>query len=534
MSPIPVQRLRGVDYALLGGLCLVLFGFALIDGRVLTTHETAHCQNVREMLADGDWIIPKYGGRPWLERPPLPHWITGALVQLSGQPEREWPYRLGPLLMGTVTVWLVAWVAGLWFGRAVGLLGGAILATMREFTVYATGPEADIFLCTLVTAALALFVRVEFSGETHPDERLLGRRPWTVLAFFVMLALTNLAKGLIFGTLFVLVPAVGFLVWNGDRLAWRRYFWLWGWLTFVVVALAWPTAALLRYPDVVDLWLSDYAGRLHQNYMRQPPWYYLTHWPWVVFPWTVPALAGLWLTRGRALRQRRAPERFLWCWALLPIAFFSIPQGKHHHYLLQCLAPWAVLAALGTVKVWEFVRAPECAASTWAVMLRDGRRAAGVLFTVLIVLNLAADGYRTRFLDRYRADSAFLREAQTLAPSGAPIFVVGDHHPLNASWFLFYLGAQASFLHNQTFALDERIEAREVYLISRFQDWRSLTFYGAVQALLQSEYTKGEQSPAERWTLFRLRFHEDLARKPGTLRISPMQATGRAPGPFLR
>ena len=74
MSTLAREGLRPADFALLGLLCLGLFGFTMAENQVLTTHEAVHCQNVREMWASHDWIIPTYGGRPWLERPPLPDW----------------------------------------------------------------------------------------------------------------------------------------------------------------------------------------------------------------------------------------------------------------------------------------------------------------------------------------------------------------------------------------------------------------------------------------------------------------------------
>src|SRR5262249_19294282 len=100
-------------------------------------------------------------------------------------------------------------------------------------------------------------------------------------------------------------------------------------------------------------WKSDYLGRVNQGYMQEPAWYYFVNLPVVLFPWSIPALYGLWTTRGTAWNERGSAERFLWFWAVVPILFFSIPQGKHHHYLLQCMAPWAVLAALGAAKLWE-------------------------------------------------------------------------------------------------------------------------------------------------------------------------------------
>ena len=67
------------------------------------------------MMHDGDWIIPHYGGRVWMERPPLPFWITAAFVEVCG--DNPVAYRLAPLVMGWWCVLLVGWMASVWYGR---------------------------------------------------------------------------------------------------------------------------------------------------------------------------------------------------------------------------------------------------------------------------------------------------------------------------------------------------------------------------------------------------------------------------------
>src|SRR5689334_13249081 len=76
MSTSEPTPLRRGDYLLLAAYCALVCGFALWFDRTLSSHETVGCVNIREMRADGDWVIPHYGGRPWLERPPLPFWLT--------------------------------------------------------------------------------------------------------------------------------------------------------------------------------------------------------------------------------------------------------------------------------------------------------------------------------------------------------------------------------------------------------------------------------------------------------------------------
>jgi 4-amino-4-deoxy-L-arabinose transferase-like glycosyltransferase len=605
MSPTsPQPSLSLTDYLCLAGLCIILFGYSIVEGRTLTTHEAVHCQNVREMLIDHDWIIPHYGGRAWMERPPLPHWLTALPAAITGHPEREWSMRLGPALMGLCIVLLTSWMAGRWFGRTVGILSGAILATMRELLVYATGPECDIFLCGTVTATFACFTALEFPPTPAADDRwrFLGARPLAMFGFFFFLGLNNMAKGLFFGIAHVVVPIAAYFVWNMDFRAVRRYAWLWGWLVFVAAGAAWPAMAYLRQPDVVDFWRNDYLGRVSQSYMqgdmgtdsqakagpaeppiwlREPWWYYFANLPLNLVPWTIPAFAGLALLFKTAWREAKSPERFLVCWAVMPLLFFSLPQGKHHHYLLHCTAPWAILSAHAALRLWQYALAgpswlkrpwpilltmalPACVAVAvvriwsprnlpgpgwilpvvlvsipavvlgfwWAIRQTQARTAFLGFFGILIAVLCGLSAYRTQFLDRYAGDRAFLHEVARHT-DGRMVYLNNDYQPLEASWFLYYSEQPTHLLQNLTFLLDDRIHDPEVYVIARRRDQGLLEEYGTTQPVLQSERSRVEATPADRWTLFQLRFHDNLKRVPGDVPISSMQAAGRAPGPYL-
>jgi 4-amino-4-deoxy-L-arabinose transferase-like glycosyltransferase len=570
MFPSQRSPLRLIDLALLVGFCAVLFSFPLFCKRTLTTHETVHCLNVREMLTDGDWIIPHYGGRPWLERPPLPFWLTLPVVALVGDVPAA--YRLGSVLVAIPCVLLVGWMASVWYGRGVGLLSGLILATMQEFNHYASGPEADIFLCTIVTAALALFVRLEF------QPRPAGRWPWALAGFFALLGLANLVKGPFFGDAFILVPAAGFLLLGANRWSLiRRYVWLPGFLIFLVVGLSWAVPAYLRHPDIVDLWLSDYAGRVHQGYNREPIWYYLMQLPWVVFPWLLAVVVGLASTWRHAIGQGRTPERFLWCWALLPLLMMSLPQGKHHHYLLHALAPWAVLAALGAVRLWGWLRevswlrtsglvllavvlpgegalavligrvsAPSwfgpALLAAWPVLIltlwycvtrRDGRMAALGTFMLVGLVLCALHTHQRVVNDRYAGDRAFVRQVLRRVPRGETLLVLDDWGPLDASWMLLHLEGRARLLHNPTFLGESRLAGRSAYLVMRRYNEVHLPAYASSEKLVESTFSRGEPSPIFRYALYRLRFHDNRPMDQSLPYISPMQATGRMPGPVL-
>jgi 4-amino-4-deoxy-L-arabinose transferase-like glycosyltransferase len=580
LTAVSEGRLRWGDYLIVAFAGMILFGFALVSGRDLTGHEAVIPQTAREMDANHDWIVPRCGGTPWLERPPLSQWIEVAVFQLCGRSTTEWVFRLAPVLLSVGILLLVAGFAATWFGRRIGVVSALVLGTMWEFFSYGSNPEADIFLCAVVTGAVALFIHLEF-GAPAEDERtgFVGARPWPMLGFFLLLGMTNLVKGLLFGTLMVLVPISGYLLLRGEFKRIRRYVWLWGWLLFAVVWLAWPVAAYLRYPDVTELWASDYLGRLNNNFVGEPTWYYAMALPCVLVPWTISSLIGLGATARRARYERSSPERFLWCWALLPPLFFSIPDGKHHHYLLQCLAPWGVLAALGATRFWQSVshwpawlRSPYLGLALfgvplvllvwvfrgdipgpdwfvpalligspivvfgfcWAIAQRNGRVAAVTFFTLLIGVYVGFYEYQTRYLNSYLEEDAFLQEVSRRVPADEPLYVIFDGRgPLETFRMLFYGREPMVLLHNLTFLRDERITRPSIYLLARMENQRGLRRFGACEVVLTSPSMRHLPTPELRRALFRIDLDPNLERRSGDVPISPMQATWRALGPYL-
>jgi 4-amino-4-deoxy-L-arabinose transferase-like glycosyltransferase len=549
------ERLRGRDYLLLAGCSLLLYLLALAPGRILSGHAAVLPQTSREMLADHDWLIPKIGGKPWLERPPLSDWIICSVYTVFGTSENDRVARFAAVLAAVPIVLLVGWMASVFYGRRVALVAALIFATIQEFYAYAIDPEADIFLCLIVTAALAIFVRLEFLQRVSPESSepagFFRWRSWWVLAFFVMLGLTNQAKGLIFGTLMVAVPVGGYLLWNHNWRAIRRYLWLWGSLVFVAISLAWPAYILLRYPEMIDFWKENYLGRLNGGMIGEPFWYYAIALPGNLLPWTPLALLGLWRTWRPALLQRYSPERLLWSWALFTPIFFSIPDGKHHHYLLHCLAPWAILAAPAAMAAWRFVlrwpgwlRHPVWSLATLVPVLvigvsllghklrgpawvpaaaaivggfsvvagaifvtrRNGSWAIGGLFSVLVFAYTLAMTYRSECIDTYAPDNAFLEQVRQLTPPGRPLLAQHDGPSgLETFWLLFYSDPRTRLVDGAAEVAATLIDQPEVYIVARRRDEPWLSSVGDAEEVLASERTRSESSPRDRRALFRLK-----------------------------
>jgi 4-amino-4-deoxy-L-arabinose transferase-like glycosyltransferase len=596
------ERLTSGDLALLTVYSAVLFGIAIVSGRPLSLHEAVLPQTARSMLADHDFVVPKIDAKragsveaamppaPWLENPPLPQWVTVAIASLFGRCDSEAIVRIGPTLVSIGCVLSVAWIAALWFGRSMGVLSGLAMATTLEFARYAWSAEDEIYLCAVMALVMALSVKNEF-GLASPwskDTRLtasrilFGRRSWWLFAFFVALGATNLVKGLLFGAVMAGAPIAVFLLGTRDFRRIANYVWVWGILAYAVVMFAWPIAIYARYPDVTDLWFFDLGGRVSGDYKvtNAPLWYYPVNMLWMVAPWTVVIPLGLKATWKRCWNEPASPERFLWCWAFVVPIVFSIPGGKHHHYLLHALSPWAIFGVLGARELRRLLPslpglfsrpslslvtvglplliavfvlqskipgptwlpyalmagAPVAAyAAGWGIVHPNPRRATATVFGLLLIAYCGAHCYSAAYVDRYRDDVTFVKGVRQRADKEQlPVFVDMGTHPFHGMIGLFYQRDNATLLHDLTYLSAAEIHDPEILLISLSFEQEHLKQWGSVEKLDQSPTIDRGIPSGGKLTLYRLKFDPSLKRVPvHNLRISPLQAMHRRPGPTI-
>jgi 4-amino-4-deoxy-L-arabinose transferase-like glycosyltransferase len=363
-------RLSRTAWAILLAYSGSLMLFALGSARTLTGHEGHLAQVAQEMLDRGDWIVPRIAGRPWLQKPPLPHWCMAGAAWLAGE-LNAFTVRLPSALCGLLGVCLIASLAARWYGSTHGLLVGLIQSTTIYTVTYARLAESDIYLWVIVLFAIWIFARHEVGGTRQ-------RAHWIWPATFcTVLGLTNMAKGPLFGMVLALAPCAAFVVLARRWQALRWFLSPLGIALAALIALAWPLAILLQHPDAWPLWVEHTFGRLlSQTALNpKPVWYYLTTWPWQTLPWTVLALLAMPASAGRAWRDPVSPDRFLWLWCLLPLLLLSIPSGKHHHYLIYALPPFAFWAADGLLRLRDL-----------AVRLERRVPLAAAVFTVVLLL----------------------------------------------------------------------------------------------------------------------------------------------------
>ncbi len=329
---------RSIGWIVAYGASMLLFQ----PGRdwVLTFHETLFAEPAREFLQTGDWVIPRMGGVPTWDKPPLLHWAIAVCMKVFHS-EAEWVVRLPTVFATLIQAVLIAGLAGRWYGDRIGRLTGLIQLTTFYVLFQARLAEADMSLCATVTAAMTALA---YATVERPD----GTKPhwWIGQAYWLAVALAFLSKGPI-GVAFVGGGSFFFALWQMRWPVWRFFLNPVGWLVFALVGLSWPVTAFLIDPTVIDGWR-------HQNIDRftgvlggqENPFFYLYTIPLIALPWTPFAILGLAAARGET-GPKRDLSRLLLCWFGAGMVLIASAAWKHKHYAIPAMPPMTIFAALG-------------------------------------------------------------------------------------------------------------------------------------------------------------------------------------------
>jgi 4-amino-4-deoxy-L-arabinose transferase-like glycosyltransferase len=304
------------------------------------------------------WLVAEIQGRPRLEKPPLPRWITAGLIIVTGRRD-ETIVRLPNALAGLSMVGLVYWLGRGLGGRAVGLASGFALASSFNFLVEMRQAGNDGMLALFTTLALlAGWKRLHGPSEGDEVERP-GSRVWSFV-FYGALGLGFLTKGPII-LLMVALTIVGYLA-TARRLGsgLRSLADGWGLAIFVVLAMAWPVPVLLRDPASARVWWLEIAQKtgaldIPHDKVRESV---ALDWFWMTLPWTPLAMAAaLWPLR-KSSRAERPRLAFVWWWAIGNLGVLALWKVAKPSYYLPCMPGVALLVGSEWVRLTRLARVP--------------------------------------------------------------------------------------------------------------------------------------------------------------------------------
>ena len=452
----------------------------------LSYHEAIVAQGAREMIAEGAYLVPTIGGTPWLEKPPLLHWLVVAADRLVPLIGPEGAARLPSALAAIGLALGVGAFAAQRFGRRVGRIAGALQGTTLWTVIHGRLAESDILLAALVVLTLLAFDRLRDGGPNF------NRWRW---AFFAGLGATSLAKGVGFGAALILATLAVFLVWQRRWDLARRLVYPPGIVLALVIALAWPWAVWQWHPQALDVWTLHVADRLggrSQHFAGEKGWEYALSFLWQTLPWTPLGVFSLFRALRRPSRLN-GTQALLLAWGVVPALLVSLANTRNAHYLIYALPPWSIWGALGLTRL--LARARRRGVPT----RRIRRRERLLVATAAACLGLGIGLLGSRF-DRRGVEWSFYAQAGRVADENLPLLLLYDDWdrlpyptpfgpvPHDLAVRLFYLNRPATWI--------DRLPAPSspsppFFVIVRSRDLPALRSLGPVHLLLSG--------PSSRW-----------------------------------
>ncbi|HEY3989394.1 MAG TPA: glycosyltransferase family 39 protein [Acidobacteriaceae bacterium] len=338
-------------------LWLLLYGsFTLVRPPLLDDADSVHAEVAREMVARHDWITLYANGIRYLEKAPLLYWSMAASFRCFGA--HTWSARL-PLALYTLALLLVVFALGrrCFDDPLAGFYAALVLATSFGMFIFTRILIPDAMVCLWLTLAILCFWR----SLTQPTRA-------NAAGFAVACVLGVLTKGLI-GLVFPLLIVAVYLAMTRNLAHLRRWHPVLGALIFFAIAAPWHAAAGMANPTEGHPGALPTSGNVHGFYwfyfinehllrylnQRVPRdydtvplalfWGLLLVWmlPWSAF--LVPALRCMPLRRwwhGASLNHTERARLLLFCWAAVPMVFFSF-STRQEYYVLPAMPALALL-----------------------------------------------------------------------------------------------------------------------------------------------------------------------------------------------
>ncbi|HVA00942.1 MAG TPA: glycosyltransferase family 39 protein [Terriglobia bacterium] len=345
-DPAMTSARRRLPWLLIFLIWFVVYVPGALRPPLLDDADATHAEAAREMYKAGDYVTLHVNGVRYLEKAPLPYWLTAFGYVAFGV--SEFATRL-PIVL---SVLLAVGLAALWGGRAFGDRGGVyaglFVATCIGFFLFTRVFIPDVLLSLLIGVVLYFFLSA--LDASQPKE-------WRWYAGYAALALAVLTKGLV-ALVFVGLPALGYLIVSGEWRRWRELRLGKGIAFFFLIGAPWHILAGIRNHGFLwfyfmnEQFLRFLGERYPRDYNKLPALaYWALHLVWL-FPWSL-YFPLIFRDLRRDLAAVRNPSQLnfatrtralCWIWAGVVLVFFSFSTNQEY-YTFPAYLPLLLLVA---------------------------------------------------------------------------------------------------------------------------------------------------------------------------------------------
>jgi 4-amino-4-deoxy-L-arabinose transferase-like glycosyltransferase len=355
---------------------LVAVAYFVRMGEVtLRGEEHRRAQVSQEMLENGDWIVPREQGEPFLSRPPLQNWLIAASCVVCGSRE-TWVIRLHSVLAMLFTTILIYGYARTCISRLGALAAALAFPTIGEMFEIGYQAETEMLFIFLLSASLILWHWGQVRGWPQTRTWIIG---------YSLVALAILCKGPQ-PPVYFLSAVCAYLVLTGQARRLFSFAHLAGALVGAAIVLAWaiPCAMLTSWPQMKAIILNDTTSRF-ENWTVLHVASHMLRFPLedlgCTMPWSLLLFAFVRRDVRRLLDKTRPQALFMGLCLILSFPTCWIPPGGQTRYLAPLYPCLAVLVGM----VVEF-----CAAGNIPISLRNGwRRYLQFFAWIMVVLGVA-------------------------------------------------------------------------------------------------------------------------------------------------
>lgn len=338
---------KKITYLVICVVLLLAFCFQGSRG-IWEPDEGYYLNGARAMVTTGDWMVPQFNLRPFLDKPPMVYWGSAFVMDIFGI--NEWTARFAHAFWFSLTALFVGLLGASMWDTRTGLLAALIYASTAIPFIGANIITPDTPLAFWLSASLFFFWKSTRTKQAYID-------PFRFL-LSLSLGMSILSKG---PATFIFIGAMFFFLWRTKTL----FSYLVRFDTFLAIVLlvfiggSWYYTVATVIPGAVSyFWDNQILGRLvTEKYKRNPDLHdaLVVYLPILLFgtlPWSLawyPHLKGRWsrIKDWRSWVQRHSDPHaeLLFAWTIPPLLVFCLASSKLPLYILPLFAPLSVISA---------------------------------------------------------------------------------------------------------------------------------------------------------------------------------------------